>query len=75
MSSAFYFMGKVNPHKPLDPADPPPVDWDTGIHPSTWRAALSGSPSKLLLACQAWEIREGERIRKVELMQCTGNPS
>ncbi|MFC1615049.1 hypothetical protein ACFL22_00635 [Patescibacteria group bacterium] len=62
MSLGFEFDKKLDPQKPLDPKDPPPECWDTGIDTSDYRSALHGFPSRLFTNCCEWEKRELERL-------------
>lgn len=64
MSLGFEFGEPVNPKYPLDPSDPPPRGWDTGIDTRDHRVALFSVPSPLFADCCEWERREKERYKK-----------
>lgn len=61
---AFGFKDGIDPSKPLDPKDPPPLCWDS-IETKEYRAALFGSPPDTFRQCVEWEKRELARLAKV----------
>ena len=64
MGLGFEFRKPVDPKHPLDPSDPPPDGWDTGIDTNDYRKALFGFPSDLFVECREWSKREMERYRQ-----------
>lgn len=62
MSLGFVFKASINPKKPLDPRDPAPEGWDTGIDTHDYRKALFGYRTPLFHDCCEWQERELARI-------------